>query len=437
MAHRIREETAGACCFLDCGDAIHGTGAAQWTKGAAIVPVLNAMGVDLLTPGNWEWGFGPEVLRERVAQMKFPVLCCNVESADTGEKEFEPCQVREIGGVRVGFAGVTSPIVTQTMPRPMGLGLRFIEPIDALPKVIFQLRHEMNAELIVVVSHVGFPQEVKLAKEVEGIDVILSAHTHNRLEQPVRIGKTLLIQSGFGGSFLGRLNLEVRDGQVCKHRHQLIALEESIAPDAEVERVVNEQLAPYRARLGEVVGQTATALNHMTVLEATMDNLLTDAYLDLTGAEVAFSHGWRYGSPILPGEVTLGDLWQIIPTNPEVVTFELSGAQILQRVEANLESVYAPDAFQQKGGFVMRVSGLNAVVYLNNPKGTRVEHLDIAGTALDLKRRYRVAAAGEQSTQGAKDVRPTGVQAIDALRKYLGRHSPVRADLTHAKFVAV
>ncbi len=437
VVRQIREETSGACYFVDCGDTIHGTAVAQWTKGAGIVPVLNAMGVDVMTPGNWEWGFGPDVLRERVAEMNFPVLCCNVERADDGEKEFEPCFVREIGGVRVGFVGVTSPIVTQTMPRPFGLGLRFREPVEALPKAIFKLRHQKNAEIIVLVSHVGFPQEVKLAQEIEGIDVILSAHTHHRLEKPVQIGKTLIIQSGFGGSFLGRLDLEVRNGHVCEYSHQLIPIEESIEEDAEVLRVVNEQLAPFREKLNEVVGQTATALHRMTVLEATMDNLLTDAYLDLTGAEVAFSHGWRYGSPILSGDVTLGDLWQIIPTNPEVVTFELSGAQILQRIEANLHSVYAPDAFNQKGGFVMRVSGLNAVVYLNNPKGARVTHLDIVGAPLDLKRQYRVAAAGEQSTPGARETTPTGVKAIDALCKYLQKHSPVNADLTHTKFVAV
>ncbi len=437
LVRQIRDETEGACLFVDCGDAIHGTAIAQWTRGAAVVAVLNAMGVDLMVPGNWEWGFGPQVLRERVAEMNFPVLCCNALRAETGEREFEPCQVREIGGVRVGILGVTSPIVTQTMPRPMGLGLRFEEPVDALPKALFKLRHEQGAELIVVVSHVGFPQDVKLAKEVEGIDVLLSAHTHNRLEEPVQIGKTLLIQSGFGGSFLGRLDLEVRGGKIDGWTHRLLPVEDSIEPDAGVLQVVNEQLAPHRDKLNEVVGQTATPLNRMTVLEATMDNLLTDAYLGATGAEVAFSHGWRYGSPILPGQVTLGDLWQIVPTNPEIVTFELSGAQIKQRIEANLENVYAPDAFDQKGGFVMRVSGLNAVVCLNNSKGTRVEHLDIAGAPLDPKRRYRVAAAGEQATQGAANVQNTGICAVDALRHYFEKHSPVEAELTHAKFVAV
>jgi 2',3'-cyclic-nucleotide 2'-phosphodiesterase (5'-nucleotidase family) len=84
-------------------------------------------------------------------------------------------------------------------------------------------------------------------------------------------------------------------------------------------------------------------------LEATMDNLITDAYLDLTGADVAFSHGWRYGASVLPGEVTVGDLWQMIPTNLEVFTIEMTGKEIRQKLEESLQSVYAPDAFNQKG----------------------------------------------------------------------------------------
>lgn len=437
LVEQIREESGGACLFIDCGDAIHGTGAAQWTQGAAIVPILNAMGVQLMTPGNWEWGFGPQVLRERIAEMDFPVIACNVQRADSGEREFAPSYVKEIGGVRVGFIGITSPIVTQTMARPMGLGLRFNEPSNSLPRCIAKLRREAGVDLIVVVSHFGFPQDVKLAKEVEGIDVLLSAHTHNRLQKPLQIGKTLLIQSGFGGSFLGRLDVEVRDGCVCAWSHQLIAVEESIVPHSAVERIVNEQLAPWRERLNVVVGQTATPLNRMTVLESTMDNLLTDAYLDLTSAEIAFSHGWRYGSPILSGDVTMGDLWQIIPTNPEIITFELSGAQIRQRLEANLESVYASDAFEQKGGFLMRVSGLNAVVRLNNAKNTRIEHLDIAGEPFDPQRIYRIAAAGEQAVGDVEQTQSTGLHAVDALRRYFESHSPVNADLTYAKFVAM
>ncbi len=437
VVRQIKDATGGKCLVVDCGDAIHGTGPAVWTKGAVIVPALNAMGVELMTPGNWEFGYGPEVLRDRIAEMGFPVIACNVERAATGEREFPASEVREIDGVRVGFIGITSPIVTQTMPKKFGEGLRFSDGAESLPHCIDKLRREEQVELVVVVSHLGFPQEVKLVKEVEGIDVLLSAHTHDRLAAPVRVGKTLIIQSGFDGSFLGQLNLEIANGQVCDFRHRLIEIAESIVPDAATERVVNEQLAPFRERLNEVVGQTRTALNRMTVLEATMDNLITDAYLEVTGADIAFSHGWRYGAPLPPGDVTVGDLWQIIPTNPELFVVEMTGAEIREKLEMSLESVYASDAFSQKGGYVIRVSGLNAIVRLNNPKGTRVQHLDIAGAPFQAARRYKVAAAGEQDVKSGEQSEQTGMNAIDALREYFQRHSPVEAELTHAKFVAV
>ena len=117
LADVMRREAGCACFHVDSGDAIHGTGHAQWTRGASVVPVLNAVGVELLTPGNWEFGFGPVTLRERVAQLAFPTVACNVKRAENDELEFAPFTVREVGGLRVGMVGITSPVVERTMPR--------------------------------------------------------------------------------------------------------------------------------------------------------------------------------------------------------------------------------------------------------------------------------------------------------------------------------
>ncbi|MCL4814851.1 MAG: 5'-nucleotidase C-terminal domain-containing protein [Vicinamibacteraceae bacterium] len=437
VVKRIREETRGACLFVDCGDTIHGTGPAQWTEGQVVVPVMNALGVTCMTPGNWEFGFGPAVLRERVSELACPTIACNVSDATTGKPEFLPSIVKEAGGLLVGLVGVTSPIVTETMPEAFGAGLRIADPLEALPRAIARLRREHKVDLLVVVSHVGLPQELRIAREVEGIDVLLSSHTHNRLAVPLVVGRTVVIQSGFSGSFLGCLDIGVEEGRVTGFTHELVTLDESIELDPEVDSIVKAQLSPFRERTGVVLGETRTALNRMTVLESTMDNLLTDAYLDLTGADVAFSHGWRYGAPVVPGEVTLGDLWQIVPTNPDVVTMEMTGEAIRTRLEASLESVYAADPMRQKGGYVIRVSGLHAVVRLNNPKGARVEQLDIAGAPAKADRVYRVAAAGEQALEGGQEGERTGLTAVEALERYFARHSPVEADLTHARFVAV
>jgi 2',3'-cyclic-nucleotide 2'-phosphodiesterase (5'-nucleotidase family) len=289
----------------------------------------------------------------------------------------------------------------------------------------------------VLVSHVGLPQDIEIVKNVPGIDVVLSSHTHNRLSEPVRAAGALLIQSGFSGSFLGRLDLEVTDGRISGVRHRLLPIDPSIAAAPDIDELVHGELRPFRERLAEVVGRTVTPLHRMTVLEATMDNLLTASYRDLTGAEVAFSHGWRYGAPIVPGDVTVGDLWQMVPTDPEVFTTAMTGDEIRARLEESLESVYAGDARRQKGGYVIRTSGLHAIVRLNNPAGTRVEQLDIAGAPMKVDHEYQVAAAGSQSVEPGRTRVDTGVRAVESLRKYFARHSPVSADLTHARFIAV
>jgi len=167
--------------------------------------------------------------------------------------------------------------------------------------------------LIVLISHLGFTQDMKLLSEVQGVDVCLSGHTHNRLYKPVLNGKTIVIQSGCHGSFLGRLDLEILDGQIVDYQHRLIEVEATTQSDPIVAELVKQALAPYKNELAEVVGETSTALNRGTTMETTMDNFLLQALLESTGAQIAFSNGWRYGAPIVPGQITLNDLYNIIP----------------------------------------------------------------------------------------------------------------------------
>jgi 2',3'-cyclic-nucleotide 2'-phosphodiesterase (5'-nucleotidase family) len=178
LVREIREETDGACLFLDCGDTLHGTGPAQWTEGAAIAPVLNAMGIDAMTPGNWEYGFGPEVLRRRAGELRFPLLAANVEHADSAEPLFPSTLLREVAGLSVGLVGLTSSIVDR-MPRKFGAGLRFSDGRAGLRESIDRLRRE-GAAIVVALSHLGLPQEVQLLREIDDVDVLLSAHTHDR-----------------------------------------------------------------------------------------------------------------------------------------------------------------------------------------------------------------------------------------------------------------
>jgi S-sulfosulfanyl-L-cysteine sulfohydrolase len=197
-------------------------------------------------------------------------------------------------------------------------------------------------DLVVVLSHLGFPQDVKLASEVAGIDILLSGHTHNRMDAPLRVNGATIIQSGCHGSFIGRLDVELTGARVTSVRHQLIRVDDSIPSDAEMHRAVEHVVAPQRQMLSEVVGQTETALNRNTFLEATMDNLLLQAIAEAADTRIAFSNGWRYGAPIPPGPVTVNDLWNIVPPNPPVSLAELTGREMWEMMEENLEHTWRP-----------------------------------------------------------------------------------------------
>ena len=437
LVKQIRNESDGRVLFCDCGDTIHGTYPALKTQGKVLIPILNLLNLDAMT-AHWEFAYGPKVFQKRVSELSHPMIAINVYEKNTEKLSYPPYIVKEVGNLRIGLIGIASNIVDKVMPASYSEGLFFTLGRQELLSMIDDLRSQERVDLIVLVSHLGFPQEMKLLSEVAGIDVCLSGHTHNRLYKPVFQGKTLVMQSGCHGSFLGRLDLEVSSGRIVDYKHQLIEVKEGIKPDAAVDDLVRQAYAPYKNELSEVVGETATALNRCTVLESTMDNFLLQALIKSTGAEVAFSNGWRYGVPIVKGDITLNDLYNIIPMNPPVLTVELTGEEILMMLEENLERTFSPDPYQQLGGYVKRCLGLNVYFKIENPRGTRIQKLFISGREVETKRYYTAAFVTEQGVprEYGKNRKNSSQRAVDSLRAYLSRHRPLRAELK-GTFVAV
>ena len=300
IVKQIRAANEERVLFCDCGDTLHGTYPVLKSQGQALIPVLNALGFDAMT-AHWEFAYGPADFKQRAAKLSYPMLAINVYDEATKTRFFPPYIVKETGGLRIGLVGIASNIIDKTMPPSFSEGVEFTLGREELPSIINELRTREKVDLVVLISHLGFPQDMKLLSEVEGIDVCLSGHTHNRLYKPAVQGKTLVMQSGCHGSFLGRLDLEIEGRRVVDYRHQLIEVEAKITPDPAVDDLVRQALAPYQEELSMIVGKTATALNRGTTFETTMDNFLLQALLESTGAQLAFSNGWRYGAPVIPG----------------------------------------------------------------------------------------------------------------------------------------
>jgi sulfur-oxidizing protein SoxB len=430
LLNQAREERQGQVLVFDGGDTIHGTHAAVKTQGEALIPILNTMHFDAMT-AHWEFAYGTEQLRKVVKQLSYPLLACNVYDQTSHELVFPAYKLCEASGLRVGVIGIAATIVDKTMPASFSKGLYFTLGNEEVLTYISVLRNEEKVDLVVVLSHLGFPQDVKLAEEVPGIDILLSSHTHNRLFAPKQIGNTIIIQSGAHGSFLGRLDLEIEDRQIANFRHELIVVEESITPDPTIQTVVDEVLGPHREELNQVVGHTSTALNRNTMLESTMDNLLLQSLLSQTDAQVAFSNGWRYGAPVVPGPILLNDLWNLIPVNPPVSTVELTGSEIQNMLEENLEHTFSRNPYHQMGGYMKRLLGMNAYIKIENGAGHRVQELFVQGQPINAGRVYTVAfvtAQGVPKKYGANR-KQLDIHAVEALQNYLVKHSPIDASL--------
>ena len=161
IVKKIRTESSGNCLFCDCGDTLHGTYPAIATQGQAMIPILNALGLDAMT-AHWEFAYVPTVFNQRVTELNYPMLANNIFDKETNKPVYQQYAIKEIGGLRIGLIGIASNIVDKTMPPSFSEGIYFTLGKDELPPIIDLLRVKEKIDIIVLISHLGFTQDMKL-----------------------------------------------------------------------------------------------------------------------------------------------------------------------------------------------------------------------------------------------------------------------------------
>lgn len=419
VINSIRSSHANTLLF-DGGDTFHGTLPVVESRGEAIVPVLNNMQFDAMVC-HWDFAYGPEQLKKIAGQLSYPMLGINIYKED-GSLFFQPCIIKEIEGIKIAVIGICSNIIGK-MPDQFSKGLKITDGISELPVIIEQVQSE-GAEFIILLSHNGFPQDVELISKVKGIDICLSAHTHNRLYEAVKVNDSIIIQCGCHGSFAGHLQVEITKKKITNYTYDLITVDESIQPDAEIEKMVTAIMKPFQHLKEDKVGETKEILHRYDTLNSTMDEFLLTAICAAADVSIGFSNGWRYGAPIAAGAISKWDLHNIIPMNPVVSTVELTGKEIINMLEENLERTFAGNALQQMGGYVKRCIGISVKMRIENPKGHRIQQLFVGGEPLIKDKTYKVAFVTEQGVpkQIGRNRRDLSVKAVDAMVDYLNKH---------------
>lgn len=420
VVDKIRNENPNTLLF-DGGDTLHGTKPVVDSKGEALIPILNALRPDALV-GHWDFAYGPDQLKKISQQLNFPVLGCNVFNED-GSHFLQPTGMFEMEDVKIGVIGISAMIVDKVMPKKMSTGLKFTSGKEEIPIQIKKLKAE-GADIIILLSHNGFPQDVEILKEIDGIDFCLSAHTHNRIYNPIEINGAKIIQCGCHGAFVGNFTVTVEKKTIKNCEFDLIKVNEKIAKNVEVDELVKKTLAPYEELNSVALGETTQILHRYNTINSSLDNFLLHAIAHATNTHITFSNGWRYGAPINKGKITENDLYNIAPMNPPVSTVELSGSEIKEMLEENLERTFCCDPMGQMGGYVKRVLGLQINMRIENPKGHRIQEIYYQGEHIDFSKTYKVSFV---TTQGVakkygKNRKKLDQKAVEAMKEYLKLH---------------
>ena len=373
---RERASAQGATFLLDSGDAVQGSGPAAWSQGAVVIEPLNALGLDVFVPGNWEVVYGPERFKELMGKLKASVIAYNFHETKSGERLFPPAVTLEKDGVRVAFIGIADPTTTLRQPPTQVKGLDSTR-MAGLRDFVIATREKERADLVVIISHSGLTVSRQIARETPEIDVILSGHTHERTVEPIIEGKVLIVEPGSMSSFLGRLDITLGEkGGVASHEFRLIPIRaREFSEDAKVKALVNAALAPHRARMNTVVGETRNLLMRYDVLETTTDDFIADAVREMTGTDIGITNGFRFGPPLPAGPITVADLWNMLPLDARMKSGTISGKQLRNYLEDELELVFSKDPWKLSGGWGPRAAGMAATFTAMNPPGKRVVSL--------------------------------------------------------------
>ncbi len=442
MINTLRRQNPGNSLLVDGGDCFQGSAVASLSQGKAIVPLVNALGYDLVLPGNWEVVYGKETMIADLNAYSAAKVCANMFHAGAGNARiFPPYQTFDVGGVKLGFVGYNDPLTPTRQSPAYSKGIRFTHPREDLAMHVTTLREREGCTLVFVLAHLGLAQQLDLANQpyARGVDYVLGADTHERIREPLDGRFAKVTEPGAFASFVGKLDLVVEGGRIREQTYALLDVNPARYPeDAEMKAMVAVAKAPYRADLERVIGATTTPLMRYYVIETPMDNLITDALHWKFQTDFAVSNGFRFCPPLVPpegGEAALTNeyLWSMLPVDSALKTGVVTGQQIRDWLEDELENVFAKDPAKRFGGWLVRFKGLTVVFTIGNQKGSRVRDVRINGVPLVVNKRYTMLGCEREGDpdnvvcrlQNVADARRLDALVHDVLSEYVATHSPV------------
>ena len=407
--------------LLDGGDSWQGSATALWTAGQDMVEASLELGVDIMT-GHWEFTHGAERVLHVVRndfKNRLAFIAQNIVHDDHATPVFDAYVIREQNGIPVAIIGQAFPFTPLANGAQFTPGWEFGIDEMSMQAVVDEVRKK-GAQLVVLLSHNGMDIDLKLATRISGIDMILGGHTHDGVPVPVEVknrgGVTIVTNAGSHGKFLAVIDFDVKHGRVADYRYQLMPVFSELLPaDPAMQATIDRVRAPFESRLREPIAVSHELLYRRGNFNGSWDQLIVEALMQVKGAEIAFSPGFRWGTTLLPGQtITRENLMeQTAITYPDTSVVQMTGTEIKQHLEKLCDKIFNDDPYQHQGGDMVRTGGL---VYVCEPAAklnSRISDMKLNGKPLQADKSYKVARWGVGSVQSE------GEPVWDVVEQYL------------------
>jgi len=449
MINSYRSKDPENTILIDGGDYYHGHAVASLTEGEAMIPIFNNINFDLMLPGNWEVVYKKKQMLYDMGHATAAKICANMwhseEDENKGELIYPPYWIKVIGGIKLGFIGYTDHLIPKRQSPAYSEGIRFEHADKNVAKYVKLLRETEGCAMVFLVTHMGLAQQVGLANNpaVTGVDFILGADTHERVREPIQCKYSKVVECGAFGSFLGKLELNFDGEKLISYDYQLMDVDpELFPPDKELQGIIDEVAAPFQKELSRVLGYTSTPLVRYFVMETPMDNLLTNAIMWKFKPDIALSNGFRFCQPlnVVSGgksAITKEFLWNMLPVDSEAKTGMVSGQQVWDWLEKELQNAFAKDPSKRFGGWFVRFAGMEVNFTIGNEIGKRVNWVKVKGKPLQMDKEYSIVACEREGdpedvlcrVEKVKSTKKLGVLMHDVIEEYLAAHPLVSPKL--------
>lgn len=437
--------------ILDTGDMFQGSELAVKTTGKALVPILNALGYQLYLPGNWEVVYYKKAMQTLMGALTAPKVCANMYhdlgDGKKGELIFNPYYIWQVAGVKIGFLGYTDPLVPLRQSPNYSKGIIYTKPEENLKHYIDVLKNDEQCAYVIMLSHLGLSQQIALANDpaCQGIDYIFGGDTHERVRKPIECKYAKVVEPGAFGSFVGRLDLQIKDGKVISDTYTLDEVSpQKLKADKEVNALIKSNEDPFAADINEIAGYSTIPLYRNFVVENTIDTMILDAInWQLPEMDIVLSNGFRFCPPrVTPDHtgnipITNGFIFDMLPVDSTIRTAKVSGKQLFDWLEKELHNVFAKDASKRFGGWVIKFKGMEVSFKAFEDLGKRVQDVKVKGRALDQNATYSICACERDGDpadmlcriKNVADAKNTSYTLHQVMKAYLKTNSPVTPKL--------